>query len=148
MEYDWKYGSRISGNASVVGGQIESIRQKKGGFVGARDVLQSAKRKTSPLHEYFEWDDGLAADEYRLVQARELLRAIVIVREDVTVRGFVNVQIEDDLTYTSIDFALSDAELRLQVINKAKKEMISWHQRYKDLVEFNPIHEAIARFAD
>ena len=143
MEYFWRKGSRQFGSAQDVGAYIEEMRQKNGGFIGAGNVIADAKKKRSPLHGYFEWDDSKAAGEHRLAQARELIGAIVFEREDVTVRGFVNVKIENESTYTSIDLALSDCELRAQVIERARREMVSWHQRYKDLKEFKPVHEAI-----
>lgn len=45
------------------------------GEVTATSVLESAKRKNSPLHGCFEWDDQKAGHEYRLIQARKLIRA-------------------------------------------------------------------------
>jgi hypothetical protein len=47
------------------------------------DVLADARNPTSPLHSHFEWDDGLAAERYRLSQARSLIRSVKI---HVTVR--------------------------------------------------------------
>jgi hypothetical protein len=38
----------------------------------SRIILEDAKRETSPLHEYFMWDDKVAADRYRLEQAERI----------------------------------------------------------------------------
>jgi len=43
------------------------------GHLTPRDVVADAKRKDSPLHSYFEWDNAKAATKYRLVQARRLI---------------------------------------------------------------------------
>lgn len=43
-------------------------------------VVSEAKKKTSPLHPEFEWDDSKAGEEYRLIQARQLIRSVRIER--------------------------------------------------------------------
>lgn len=40
-------------------------------------VVQEAAEKHSPLHGEFEWDNKKASHEYRLIQARQLIRVIV-----------------------------------------------------------------------
>jgi len=44
----------------------------------ASDVVEHARDKTSPLHGEFEWDNKKAGHEYRLQQARTLIRAVVV----------------------------------------------------------------------
>ena len=46
-------------------------------------VVEDARDPTSPLHGFFEWDDTAAAQQYRLGQARQLIRRVKI---EVTVR--------------------------------------------------------------
>lgn len=41
------------------------------------DIINAARPKRSPLHRFFEWDDGAAAEKYRLVQAGFLVKAVV-----------------------------------------------------------------------
>lgn len=41
-------------------------------------VLAAAKDPDSPLHGHFEWDDGKAAAEHRLHQARTLIRSVKV----------------------------------------------------------------------
>lgn len=38
------------------------------------DVVAAAMDKSSPLHDQFEWDNKKAGHEYRLIQARKLIR--------------------------------------------------------------------------
>jgi hypothetical protein len=40
------------------------------------DVVERARDEDSPLHSHFEWDDGQAAEKYRLHQARALIRTV------------------------------------------------------------------------
>ena len=45
----------------------------------ASEVVASARPEQSPLHDVFEWDDATAAEEYRLEQARGLVRSVCVV---------------------------------------------------------------------
>lgn len=56
----------------------EAVRQRLDelaarGALTARDVVLDARKKDSPLHGYFEWDNAKAATKFRLVQARRLI---------------------------------------------------------------------------
>jgi hypothetical protein len=51
-------------------------------------VFEAAKAKTSPLHEFFEWDRAKAADKYNLGVARQLIRTVVY-RRDVEDHGTI-----------------------------------------------------------
>ena len=48
------------------------------GELTAEGVVKEAKKKRSPLHGQFEWDDTKAGHKYRLVQARTLIRSVKI----------------------------------------------------------------------
>lgn len=41
-------------------------------------VLEDARNKNSPLHDIFEWNNAIAAQKYRLDQARELIRSVKV----------------------------------------------------------------------
>jgi len=41
-------------------------------------VVGAAAKEESPLHRHFEWDDGKAAHQHRLEQARSLIRTVRI----------------------------------------------------------------------
>jgi hypothetical protein len=59
-------------------------------------VVEEAEDEDSPLHDRFEWDDELAGHEYRIVQARQLIRSVRIHvqpenRESPLIRAFMHV---------------------------------------------------------
>jgi len=63
---------------------VERLRElENDGRLQPADVLTDARNADSPLHSHFEWDDGAAAERYRLSQARALIRSVKI---NVTVR--------------------------------------------------------------
>jgi len=58
------------------------------GRLAPLDVVNAARDPDSPMHSWFIWDNDKAADEYRIGQARQLIRTIKIdlVVRDVQVR--------------------------------------------------------------
>jgi hypothetical protein len=48
---------------------LNEIEQRHG-IISPHDVLREAENLSSPLHDYFEWDDDEAAHKFRLLQAR------------------------------------------------------------------------------
>lgn len=150
MTYKWKAGSRIKINAKVAGQELERIRTRHNGRLTPQDILKEAKAKASPLHGAFEWSDNKAAQQFRLQQAQYLIRSIeVVVVQSKTktsnVRAFVNVKRDSDRSYTSIGHAMSDAELRQQVVAQAWKELGEWRRRYENLAEFSKVFGIIDR---
>jgi len=127
--------------------KTESNRDK------AKVLVQNSRRKSSPLHRYFEWDNKAAADNWRIHQAEYLIRAVelVWVEEDddnaaeVATRAFVNVppgENDDEdspVGYQNIIEAMSDEERRQRIIAQALKDLEQWRVRYAHLVEVGEI---------
>lgn len=148
--YKWKPGSRLKINAKVAGAELERIRTKHNGRLTPEAVLKEAGAKNSPLHKAFEWDDGEAASKFRLQQASYLIRSIEVIVErqksktkGSNVRAFVSVKRERDRSYTSLAHAMSDKDLREQVIAQAWEELQAWRRRYEKLSEFSKVFAVI-----
>jgi hypothetical protein len=58
--------------------RLERIMTLNGGELAAEKVVADAKDAKSPLHAYFDWDDSIAGHQWRLHQARELIRSVKI----------------------------------------------------------------------
>ena len=150
--YAWKEGPfTVEADAQNVGEFLETLRAKNGGQLTAEIVVKAAKPKRSPIHSLIEWDDREAATQYRLEQARFILRKVVVTQDGVPgpndVRAFVVVTQDDEQHYTSLEHAMSVAGLREQVLARAKKEAADWRKRYQDLQEFAEVFVAIDRLA-
>ncbi len=134
MIYKWGEGARRSLDAQTVGDHLERLRQRHEDELTAELVVKDARREKSPLHSVFEWDDDAAAHQYRLEQARLLLRHIVFVPEDKPdaepMRYYVHLD-NGRSYYTSIIAAMSDEEKRQRVLRTALKELESWERRYR-----------------
>lgn len=150
--YSFRDGSRLdSDKAPVVGHCLEQI-QKRTGRRGIKpsEVIDEAKEPSSPLHEFFEWDNTKAAEAYRVEQARHLLAAITVEYEDVNesrpVRLFVNMKPQgegNEREYIPTVAVLSDASMRAQLIRQALGEADAWRKRYEHLNELANVFAAI-----
>lgn len=140
MVYQWKERAVCNVDAQLAGEELERIRVLHNGRLAQEDVVKEAKAQDNPLHGAFEWNDKKAAHSWRLEQASYLIRNIVVqVNEDkdvAPIRAFVNVKRDDDQSYTSVHHAMSDAELRAQVVANAWKELEAWRKRHAELIEF------------
>lgn len=52
--------------------------EQENGNLREEDVVEDARDPASPLHDFFEWDDSVAAQQYRLSQARLVIRRVKI----------------------------------------------------------------------
>lgn len=151
--YGFRQGSHLDKRrAKEVGRHLEKLAGGRGELT-AEVVVISASKEGSPLHDFFEWDDGLAAASYRLEQARHLIRCVVVFYETestegepVEYRAFYNVDSEKtDAPYVTMTRVMSDADLRASLLAKALKEATSWQDRYKTLVELAAVFVEIGK---
>ena len=151
MVYKWKAGSHMPKglDAQRIGEHLERLRAEEEGLTPER-VVDDARHEDSPTHPYFQWDDAVAAERYRIVQAGHLLRVVVVEVEGAdekptTTRAFVVVSEGEETVYTSTELAMRDDVLRAQVLARAKAELRAIARKYAELEELRDVFEAIDR---
>lgn len=129
--------------------ELERI-YRDSGTLTADQVVAEAADPESVLHDHFEWDDTTAARQWRLDQARQLIRkvTITITRADDTApiqaRAFVNVDPGDTArTYMPIVDAMQNPVTREILLRRAMQEARLWKDRYGHLSEVATIVAAI-----
>lgn len=144
VRYLPRKGARLTADeAQRVGSSILRIQQANGGTCTPQELLAEATKKTSSIHDCFEWDDKKAAHSHRLFQASYYLRGIEIVVEhdgkQERQRANHAVVINDKRTYASFETVVSTPDLAEQVLAKAKAELVAWYHRYQKLERLNGI---------
>lgn len=134
--------------AAIVGAHLDLLRQKMKGELTPQDVVSDARNPNSPLHSFFEWDDSEAAEQYRLGQARGLIRAVVAVyvsdaKPAVRHKMFVHIPEPGAPHYREAGHALSQTKTREMVLQQAWTELQAWRKRYRDLLELSELFDAI-----
>ena len=153
-KYSWRAGKNVS--AQVAGKVMEEIEERDG-CVTKEAFLEASRPVNSPTHKLFEWNDGVAAEKYRLFQSRRAIQDIVVTvvkqdEEPTNIHAFVNVvstAASNKAEYMSIDVAMQDDEKRNVILDNAFEELQKFEQKYQSLVElsdiFAEIHKAKAK---
>lgn len=128
--------------------ELQRLNHEQGGILPPEKVVQAAKPPLSVLHPYFEWNEGTAADNFRLWQARQLLRIVVRYEPRVgrEVRVFVSLSTDRVKTgggYRELITVLKKPNLRAQLLTDAIAELQRMRQRYADLRELAAVFAEI-----
>lgn len=153
-KFEFSEGARFQPGAAkmadpnMVGQHLELLREKCKGELTPGDVVNDARNPNSPLHPFFEWDDCVAAEQYRLQQARGLIRAVVAiyVSDDnpaVRQKAYVHIREPGANHYRETQHALSQQKTREAVLRRAWEELVQWRKRYADLKEFADLVDTI-----
>jgi hypothetical protein len=135
----------------AVANELEQIRQKHGGLLKPEDVVAFARNRRTALHREFEWDDAKASIEFRLEQARRVIRVSVTVlpsphSDQEPVRAYVSVvsdRVQPGGGYRSFADVMTDDDMRSELVNEAISEAKRWRRKYERLRELAPIFLAI-----
>jgi hypothetical protein len=151
--YVWRAGSRRKTHvsAAVVGEEIAAVAAAHGGICSPGALVDRSRPNDAVLHGEFLWDDSAAGEEYRKYQARNLVRAVVVVRDATPAPAFVHVKIVDDQAqddesaiqegYMRVEVAMQLPDLRGQVLSETIGMLSGLRRR---LVELQHVQSVVA----
>lgn len=150
MVYEWRDGSRIKGDAQEIGNCIEKLTVRRGGHLKPNDIVTAARRKSSPLHNLFEWDESAAATEYRRWQARRVLNSLRVVVEvtpgaspEPTV-AYYSVQTEEaERAYVPAQTVVRHEDMRTYALREALIMLAAARKRYSHLSELSSVFDEV-----
>lgn len=151
--YERADGAPISDEDAIkIGREIDKIAAKNGAAT-PEDLLKSASKKSSPIHDLFDWDDTEAAHKWRIDQARHFIQwvriRVTIPAQDgeqktAKVRAYSSVKDESGQRgYRSTTECLGNESLRAQVLARALSELRSFEAKYSHLQELSGVLAAI-----
>ncbi len=127
--------------------ELEIIRGQNSGILRPKDVVNFARDESTALHSHFEWNDDVAAVQFRLEQARRIVRFTVVVLPNHNKSTHAYVSLTSDRqngdSYRHIADVMADPLARQHLLRQALDEVESWRQRHADLVELNEVFQAI-----
>lgn len=140
----------VAEKVKTVSDELNIIRKSNGGFLDPVKVVEFARNPDTLLHSKFTWDDGKAAEQYRLWQARQVIRVSVTYedlpgrREAIQVRTYFSLPSDRKLNgYRATDDILKNVQLSAELLSMAKLELRTFRQKYKDLKELSEVICAI-----
>jgi hypothetical protein len=126
--------------ADVAGPELERIWSKHGKRLEPAHVVEAARPAKAPLHPSFNWDDKSAAKQFRLQQARQLIRSIQIIADDSSKPRslFVHVNLEPEggkrrKHYQHVDTILGHPTEYLAALIELRRKLISISEAVEEL---------------
>ena len=117
------------------------------------DIVDLARNKKSAMHNYFEWDNKIASEKYRVIQAQRLVKNFVLIREDPetkeeekTVFRLVEADSSRTGTYKPVKFFYENKDEYEKLLDRAKIELEGIKNRYQRLTELDSVIDAIDEF--
>lgn len=140
MIASWKIGGIFKADAQQVAKEICSI----GDECSPQDIVVFARDERSELHKCFEWDDSIAGERYREIQAQKVLRTLVITREaeeskePVQCRLFVNTG-DNSGNYKPLPVVVRKQDEYERLLEMAKRELQAFKKKYAVLAELEGV---------
>lgn len=132
-----------------IASELRRIAKSNGGLLLPQSVVESARPTSSPLHSRFQWDDSVAAENYRIWQARQLIRVVVEHIKGVAAPTEVFVSLSPDRNegrgYRVTTEVLSDEQMRGVMLQDALDELEVFKLKYRRLRELAVVFSAIKK---
>ena len=136
----------------MYGCEVVRLTEKYGRMLRPKELLEEARSRRSPVHNYFEWDNGVAAERHRLSQARDLLRVIHVDVVDqsgrrVPARAFLSVTVKERgkpiRAYIQHEDMLNTPYFKAQKIDEALNELETWSRKYMTIRELKTLRDRV-----
>ena len=131
---------------------LREIADKHNGILRAEDVVNEAENPRHPLHDRFDWNDTSAAAQWRIHQARQIIRVTVtsasVGGKNVTMRAFVSLtpdREEDGGGYKPTLVVMRNKDDRAQLLADALAEFGRFEAKYRALEELAEVFDAAKR---
>ena len=158
-KFVWKAGSQFPVNAEFAANVIRDLqRSLNKDTITAKELLDASRDVSAPLHNCFEWNDDIAAEKYRVYQARHIINSIeiVYVKADTPEhlsrsRYFVNTvptapKVQGQ--FVTLGVAFTNENYRDAVLKDALRELRAFQIKYNRYQELSDVFKAIESFGD
>lgn len=144
MTYKWKPGSFFKVSAQVAGEVCAELEER--GELTAENLVEVSKAEDAPLHDEFEWNNDIAADQYRKAQARQLIAHIAVVTEETPapVRAFFTLDVKK-AEYESVQTIVQNEDKYAALLRLALRELAAFQKKYQQLSELQEVFDAAAK---
>ena len=122
-------------DAQVIGENLGKITARSGGRLKPDAVVREASKRSHPLHRYFEWSDSIAAQAYRLDQARALISSIEITSSAAKepARAYLSINDREGRAYHQVSEVINSRDLQLGVLRLALRDLEAFQRRFREI---------------
>lgn len=159
VTYKWAPGSRVNADPAAAATVFDGLVKRDGALL-PESVVEASRPDDAPLNGCFEWDDGRAAHEHRLGQARTVIGSFVVVYRQTeasserATRGFVALsELRTEATdgrkgYIPIERVIGDDDSRRAYLASILREIESFQRRYAEVEEIADLIGPLSVTAD
>lgn len=134
----WKH-TYFKADAKKAYDEINALKE-----VTAENVVNLARNENSEIHNDFEWNDSIAGEKYRLIQAGHMIRSFVIENKETNREPIRAFEISTTPTvYKPIQIIIKHEDEYQNLLKRAKAEFKSMRKRYETLSELENVFSAI-----
>ena len=144
IQYLFRDGSFLTiKNAKVadsqeIGETLARISDANDGELEPQAVVDAARSRRSPLHKHFDWDDEVAAEKYRVGQARGLIQCVMVVDNDSKsglARAHLSISSKGGVSYRQHQEYKSSLDLQIIILKAMERDARAFEERYSDFVD-------------
>ena len=123
--------------------ELQALQRE--GLINPRRIVDFARNPKTAMHSHFTWDDGVAAEKWRLEEARTLVRVYVTdygtTNKTVLARTWVSLTSDqkNGEGYRELVAVMSDADMREQLLQDALRDCETFRKKYELLTELAPL---------
>ena len=138
IKAQWKISGLFKADPAKVAKEIGNKE------VTPQEILEKARNEKTELHKCFEWDDTVAAEKYRIIQAGNIIRNLVYMPTETSKEPIRVFQISSEQSvYMPTRLFLKNADEYECLLERAKAELQAFKKRYETLAELHEIFEEI-----
>ena len=140
----WKNGLGLfKADAQKVAEEIIAIGEE----ATPAQILEKGRDASTELHKCFEWNDGIAAEKYRLIQARKICETIVIQRPPDAPKDAPEIRllhkVDSSGGYKPIVSIIQNTDEYQNLLSRAFAEFHALKVKYQNLQELDYITSLI-----
>ncbi len=138
----WKTSGLFKADAQKVAKELTDM----GDEIAPPEIVDKARDETTELHKCFEWRDDIAAEKYRIYQARQLMCNLVVVeqeKKDTQEPVRLMFKTRESEGYKPLPVILSKPDEYQALLARANEELRRFKEKYKMLKELNDIFDMI-----
>lgn len=132
--------------------ELEFVRSQHDGVLRPEDVVEFARNERTALHGDFQWDDTAAAQQFRVWQARQVIRLTITVVDSPAGKHSIPMYVslvtdrqKPGGGYRPLVDVMSSVDMRDELLRQALNELKTVKKKYQQLQELRPIFRAIEK---
>lgn len=134
----WKF-DKFKSDAQSAYAEISALQE-----ITPENVVELARNDKSAIHNDFEWNDTIAGEKYRRIQAAEMIRMLVItpVEKDNEPTRVFEITTKKN-TYEPVQMIVRKPDEYQSLLKRALSELREFEKRYRRLSELEAVFAEI-----